>query len=135
MKRNERILFIATGFILLSIFFILLTIPFVLTDTSPGANPKSATIGFSLAIVIRLIIFAAYRRSIRNNRDSNINRRGEYIGLGILLLIFGLIILDGAFAFLPQEGMLVVSVFIFTSACFDFVAATMTIVLFFLKPQ
>ena len=135
MKRNDRVLFIAAGFLLLSIILIAFTIPPVLNDPSPDANPRSAAIGFSLAILIRLIIFAAYIKSIRDNRDSKVNRRGEYLGLGILLLIFGLIILDGAFAFLPNKEMRVVPVVIFISTFCDFVASISTIVLFFLKPQ
>ena len=135
MKRNERLLFIASRLILLSILLIVLTIPGILSDTSPNANPKSAAIGFALAVLIRLIIFAAYIKTIRNNRDSNVNRRGEYLGLGILLLIFGLIIVDGAVAFFSHEKLLYASVLIFTSAFCDVVASTISIVLFFLKPQ
>jgi hypothetical protein len=135
MKRNEKVLVIASRIILLSILLIALTIPGILTDSSPNANPKSAAIGFALAILIRLIIFAAYIKTIRNNRDSNVNRRGEYLGLGILLLIFGLIIVDGAVAFLSHEKLLYASVLIFTSAFCDFIASISTIVLFFLKPQ
>lgn len=135
MKRNEKILVIATGILLLSILLVLSTLPGVLTDTSPNANPRSAATGFSLAVLIRLVIFAAYLKIMRDNRNSDINRRGEYLGLGILLIIFGLVLMDGAVALLSHENMLYVSVLLFTSTCCDFAAALMTIVLYFLKPQ
>ncbi|RKD90171.1 hypothetical protein [Mangrovibacterium diazotrophicum] len=135
VQRNERILVISVGLVVLSILLMFPVIQGILKDTTPGANPTSATIGISLAIAIRLVFIAAYVKVIRANRRNSKNRKGEYIGIGILLIIFGLVYMDGAFAFLSHDNMLYVSVLMFTSIGCEFVAALMMITLFFLKPR
>ena len=135
LQRNERILFIAAGSLLLSIILMIAVIPGILNDTSPNANPKSAVTGILIAMLIHLIIFIAYIRIIRNNRRNSKNRKAEYIVIGVLLIFFGLIYMDGAFAFLNHKNIFYVSILMFTSTFCDFVASIMTIILFFLKPQ
>jgi len=135
VQRNERILVISVGLVVLSVLLMFPVIQGILKDTTPGANPTSATIGISLAIAIRLVFIAAYIKVIRANRRNSKNRKGEYIGLGILLIIFGLVYMDGAFAFLSHDNMLYVSVLMFASIGCEFVAALMMITLFFLKPR
>ena len=133
MQRNERVLIIAAGILLLSIILLIITIPGVLNDTSPNADPKSAAIGIYLAIAFRLLFFVGYLISIRKNRRNSTNRKGAYVGLGFLLILFGLFLLDGAFAFLQHQNMLHVSILMFSCTLCDFVASTITITLFFLK--
>ena len=133
MQRNERVLMIASGILLLSVILLIITIPGVLNDTSPNAKPKSAVIGISLAIVFRLLFFVGYIKLFRENRRNSTNRKGAYLGLGFLLILFALFLLDGAFAFLQHQNLLYVSILIFTCILCDFVASTITIILFFLK--
>lgn len=133
MQRNERVLFVAAGILLLSIILLIITIPGVLNDTSPNAEPKSAVIGISLAIVFRLLFFVGYIKCIRENRSNSTNRKGAYLGLGFLLILFALFLMDGAFAFLQHQNMLHVSILIFSCTLCDFVASAITIILFFLK--
>lgn len=135
MQRNERVLIIAAGILLLSIILLITTIPGVLNDTSPNAEPKTAVIGISLAIVFRLLFFAGYIKCIRENRRNSTNRKGAYLGLGFLLILFALFLLDGAFAFLQHQNLLYVSIVMFTCILCDFVASTITIILFLLKTE
>jgi hypothetical protein len=134
-QRNERILFIAAGILLLSIIFMIIIIPGILNDISPNANPNTAAIAILVAIIIHLIILILYIKFIRESKRSIKNRKGEYIGIGIVLILFGLIYMDGAIAFLSHQNMLYISSLMFTSTLCDFVASIMTIILFFLKPQ
>jgi hypothetical protein len=133
--RNEKILFYVSEFLLLSIILMITVMPMILNDSSPGADPKQAAIAILAAIIIHLLIFVVYVKFIRESRRSNKNRKGEYIGLGVLLIFFGLIYMDGAFAFLSHENMLLGSILMFISVLCNFAASTMTITLFFLKPQ
>jgi hypothetical protein len=135
LPREEKILFIAAGILSLSIVLRIAVIPGILNDTSPNASPKSAVTGILLAILIHLIIFIGYIKIIRDTRRSRNKRKGEYLAIGILLIFFGLIYMDGAFAFLSHENMLFVSILMFTSTLCDVVASIMTIILFILKPQ
>jgi len=134
-QRNERILLIAAAFLLLSMLLMGAIIPGVLHDPKPGANPTGAITGISLAIIIRLIIFLAYIRIIRQNRRTIRKKKGEYLAIGILLIIFGLIYLDGAFAFLTHEDIPYVSVLMFSSTFCDLVASSLTIIAFFKKQK
>lgn len=132
LQRDERILFIAAGILLLSIISMIVIIPGVLNDTKPRANPIGAVAGISIALIIRLVIFLGYVRIIRQNIRKE---KGEYLAIGIPLIVFGLIYLDGAFAFLSHDDMLYVSILMFTSTLCDLVAGILTIIAFFLKPQ
>ena len=134
-QRNERILVNAAAFLLLSIILMIVIIPGVLNDTTPRANPIGAVSGISIALIIRLVIFLGYVRIIRQNRRAIRKKKGEYLAIGILLIVFGLIYLDGAFAFLSHDDILYVSILMFTSTLCDLVAGILTIIAFFLKPQ
>lgn len=133
-KRNERILFIAAAFLLLSIIMMIIIIPGVLNDTTPRANPIGAVTGISIALIIRLVIFLCYVIIIRRNRRVIRKNKGVYQAIGILLIVFGLIYMDGAFAFLSHDDILYVSILMFTSTLCDLVAGIMTIIVSFLKP-
>ena len=108
-QRKERVLIIATGMLLLSIFLMIIVIPGVYTRTLPNENNLGAVIGISLAIISRLIIVIWYISIIKKiRRDGEIGKIG-YVIIGTLLIIFGLIYSDGAFAFLDNKNILYVS--------------------------
>ena len=110
-------------------------IPGILNDTYHNAYAKGAVLGVSLAIIIRLIIFSGYIKIIRDNRRSGKKSKGAYIAIGILLIVFGLIYMDGAFAFLDHKNILYVSILMFMSILCEFVASILTFVVLFLKPK
>lgn len=133
LQRNERILVIAAGMLLLSILLMIIIIPGVYTRSLPNANNPGAVIGITLAIIIRALIFMGYISIIKKiRRDSEIKKRG-YIVIGALLIIFGLIYSDGAFAFLNNKNIVYVSMLMFASVFCDLIASVLTFIVYFLK--
>jgi O-antigen ligase len=135
MQRNERILVVAAGLLLLSILLMLIIIPGVYTRSLPDENNSGAVIGISLAVIIRLLIFIWYFSILKKNRREGEKRKAGYIVIGILLIIFGTIYMDGAFAFLNNDNIFYVSMLMFGSILCDYVSAILAIILFILKPQ
>ena len=135
LHRNERILIIAAGMLLLSILLMIIVIPGVYTKTLPNENNLGAVIGISLAIIIRLLILIWYISIIKKIRRDGEKRKAGYIVIGILLIVFGLIYSDGAFAFLDNKNIIYVSYMMFTSVFFDIIASILTFIAIFLKSQ
>ena len=135
LQRDERILIIAAGMLLLSILLMIIVIPGVYTRTLPNENNLGAVIGISLAIIIRLLIIIWYISIIKKNRRDGEKRKTGYLVIGILLIIFGLIYSDGAFAFLDNKNILYVSYLMFTSVFCDLIASILTFIVIFLKSQ
>mgnify|MGYP001072956710 CR=1 FL=1 len=130
---KERILIIATGILLISILLMIIIIPGVYTKTLPNENNPGAVIGISLAIIIRLVIIIWYILTIKKIRNNGEKRKTGYIVIGILIIIFGLIYLDGAIAFLDNKNILYVSYLMFTSVFCDLIASIITFIALFLK--
>lgn len=135
VQKNDRILYVAAAFLLLSILLMIIIIPGVLHDTKPGASPERAVTGISLALMIRLLIFVAYLRIIWQNRRTTRKKKGEYAAIGMLLIFFGLIYMDGAFAFFDHKNIFYVSILMFGSTLCDLVAGILTLIAFFRKPK
>jgi hypothetical protein len=130
---HRRILITVAGMVLLSALLLIVILPGVIQDTSPGANPKIAVIAIFVIMILHLVILYGFLSAIRANKRGRPADKGLNIGLGILLLIFGLVIMDGAFAYL--DHLLFVSVLMFVSVFCDFVAALITFGTLFLKPK
>jgi hypothetical protein len=130
LPRNDRIIFIAAGILLLSIILMVVIILVVLNDTKPREVG-----GIKFFIIIHLFFFLVYVRIIWQNRRTIRKSKEEYVGIGILLIVLGLINLSGAFAFLTHDDILYVSILMFTSTLCDLVTGILTIIAFFLKPQ
>ena len=132
---KEKILIIAKGMLLLSILLMIIVIPGVYTKSLPNENNLGAVIGISLAIIIRLLIIFWYTSIIKSIRRDDKKRKTACIVIGILLIIFGLIYSDGAFAFLNNKNIIYVSYLMFTSVFFDIIASILTFISIFLKSQ
>ncbi len=132
---KEKILIIAKGMLLFSILLMIIVIPGVYTKSLPNENNPGAVIGISLAIIIRLLIIFWYTSIIKSIRRDGKNRKTACIVIGILLIIFGLIYSDGAFAFLNNKNILYVSYLMFTSVFFDIIASILTFISIFLKSR
>jgi hypothetical protein len=132
---KEKILIIAKGMLLLSILLMIIVIPGVYTKSLPNENNLGAVIGISLAIIIRLLIIFWYTSIIKSIRRDGKKRKTACIVIGILLIIFGLIYSDGAFAFLNNKNIIYVSYLMFTSVFFDIIASILTFISIFLKSQ
>lgn len=135
IQRKERILNISIGMLLVSIFFMIIVIPVVYTRTLPNEKNLGAAIGITLAIIFRLFIISWYLSIIKKNRLNGEKRKPGYILIGTLLIILGLIYLDGAIAFLDNKNILYVSYLMFTSAFCDSIASILTFIAIFLKSQ
>ena len=135
IQSKERSLIIATGMLLLSVLLMIIIIPGVYTKTLPNENNLGAIIGISLAIIIRIVIIIWYMLKIKKIRSDSEKRKTGYIVIGILLIIFGLIYSDGAFAFLDNKNILYVSYLMFTSVFCDLIASILTFIAIFLKSQ
>ncbi|PXY02576.1 hypothetical protein DF185_00335 [Marinifilum breve] len=57
--------------------------------------------------------------------------KGAYIALGLFLLVFGLIYIDGAFSFLDNKNIIYVSYLMFSSVICDLLASGLILVLAF----
>lgn len=134
LQRNEKLLYTATGLLVLSMLLILAVIPGIIYDSTPSANPQMAMVGMSLAMLIRLVILAGFIKVIREYKPGQSRRKGEYVGLAILLFIFALVYSDGAFAFLRHDEMLLVSGLMFASVGLELLAGLIMLILFVLKP-
>src|SRR5210317_1260022 len=97
-RGTARILFIAAGLLLLSMLLMIAVIPGILSETS-NAYRYTAVYAILAALIIRLLIFMGYIIVIRKNKRDSKQRRPGYLVIGILLILFGLIYMDGAFAF------------------------------------
>lgn len=130
-----RVLIIAAGMLLLSLLLMIIVIPGVYTETLPNKNNPGAVIAISLAIFIRVLLIFWYGVKIKNIRNNNEKRITGHIVSGILIIILGLIYLDGAFAFLDNRNILYVSYLMFASVFCDLIASLLTFIAIFLKSQ
>ena len=130
---QRRILITVAGLVLLSVILMIIIIPIVLQDTSAGAEPKGAAIGIGVLIMLHLTVLLGFLKAIRKNKRGRPAGKGLNIVLGILLVLFGLIYMDGAFAFF--DTILFVSILMFISVFCDFVAALITFAALIIKPK
>ena len=130
---QRKILITVAGLVLMSIVLMIITIPSILKDTSAGARPESAATGTVIMMILHMVVLFGFWKSIRANKRVRSADKGLNIGLGILLILFGLVIMDGAFAFF--DHIFYVSVLLFIIVSCDFVAAIITFAGLFLKPK
>lgn len=123
LRKNERISFIAAGILLLSIILMIIIIPGILNDVSHPNPELAVNKGIKPAIIIHLLIFISYVVIIGLNRRDGKKRKAGYIIIGILLILFGLIYVNGAIAFSNNENILYVSYLMFTSVLCDIIAS------------
>lgn len=135
LQRTELLLVIAAGALALSMLLMIAIMPGILNDPYPKANPSGALTGVSIALILRLLIFLGFLKFIRQSRQSSSKKKWGYLALGILLLILGIIYLDGAFAFLDNKDIPYVSVLMFAGTGCDAMAAVLIILAFFINPQ
>lgn len=135
VQRNEKILFVASRVLLLPIVLMVILILCIFIDILFPVTPaKAAVIVTSVIFIIHLIVFITYINFIHKNRRNSINRKGEYLGVGILLIFLGLLYMSSAFA-AYEVGNVFASIVMFISSICDFLASIITIILYYLKPQ
>ena len=97
--RFQRILHAGAGLVLLVPVLVIIVIPFIVLDKTPGATPGSAIFGIIVVTMPHLVILFAFRAMIAASKRGSRLRNIVYIASGIGLLVLGLMILDGAVAY------------------------------------
>ena len=98
---QRRFYRVVTGLLLLSILSLVVVLPGILLDKSPGAMPLQAASGAFLGLLIHLALLAylyGYRLS-KQNRPGN---KEISLGPALAFAFLGIIIMDGGFAFLED---------------------------------
>ncbi len=134
LMKTEQNSFIAFGIILLSIMLMIITIPLALNNTSKNINSESSSIGISIAVIIHIFILGIYFKLIRENKR-NKYRDGGYVAVAVLFIIFGLIYMDGAIAFVNSKETRLISILMFGSVLCDLAASVLMIIIYILKPK
>lgn len=133
-EKQRRTFSTITVLVLGSVISLVAAIPVLLQETLTGPLPWEATIATSIGLGVHLLLFIG---SLIGSRLAILNRRiNKEINLisAIALLIFGLIILDGAFAYL--DSLIFVSVCMFLCVGCDFAASVVSLTTYFaLRPN
>lgn len=125
----NRFLYVGAGLVIIvALVLAFLVIPSVIKDTSSQADPKTAVPGISFVIILHLIIAATLLRTILLNKRRGRIEKGLLIGLGVLLLLLSLMVLDGASAFKGHSDPIMqrVSFSMFICAGFNFIAGVLS---------
>ena len=119
---------------LVGVLSLIAVIPRLFQEVSPDGIPMAAPIATSVAMVIRLLIVIAVWFGIRvAKRNGRINREIN-LAAGVVLLLLGLVLMDGAFAYV--DSLLNVSIGMFVCVFCDLAAGAVSITTMFrLKPK
>ncbi len=121
---------IVSVLLLISVLALIAVIPKLIQETYPGGLPKAAAIATSVAMGVRLLILLAILYGIRlTKRKFKINKEINLV-TAIVLIFLGLIIMDGAFAYV--DSLLFVSIGMFLCAFCDLAAAIVSVTALFL---
>ena len=134
----HRMLYAGPGLIVAAALALaFMVIPAVRIDTYPGATPEMAIPVFWKIAVIHLLFAAALISIIRNLQGmSRALGITLLVFIGVLLLIMGLVMSDGASAYLHHgPDMQPVAIIMFICIGCDFMAAVMAFTAAFLQPK
>ena len=100
-KMQRRFYRVVTGLLLLSILSLVAVLPGILLDKTTGAMPFQAASGAFLGMLIHLALLAYLfgYRILKSNRPGN---KEISLGPALAFAFLGIIIMDGAFAFLDD---------------------------------
>lgn len=135
LQKHERLLLIAAGILLLSMLLMLIITPAIYTRSLPNMKNQGALIGMSLAVLIRIPLFAGYFSIIKRIRKYSDRRTGSYYVIGGLLIVFAFIYSDGAVAFMDNETIPNVSTIMFVNVILDVSAAVLTFIAAYFRPK
>jgi hypothetical protein len=138
IKKNilRRILYTGAGLVIMvALLLTLIVIPCIIFDKSPQAAPVGAVFGTLLTVMMHLPILYGFKEAIIVNKRNGHLKKIVFIGSGIGLLLVGLIIMDGAFAFMGHVNMHLASITMFICVGCDFLAAVIVFIAILLQPQ
>jgi uncharacterized membrane protein (DUF373 family) len=129
-EKQRRIFSINAVLLLVSYIGLVVAIPAILQDIYPGSNPKQAAIATTVSACLHLLVFIGFLIGIRQaKRKRRINKEIN-IAAAIVTGIFGLVMLDGAFASLGHA--LLTSIGFFTCVICDLASALVSIAALFI---
>lgn len=129
-EKQRQIFSINAVLMLLAVIALAVVIPKLLQESSTGSIPKAAVIATAVAAGIRLIILLLFLLGIRlSNQKRHINREVN-LAAGIVLLLLGLVLMDGAFAYV--DSIVLVSIGMFVCVFCDFAVVGISVAALFL---
>jgi len=119
---------------LVGILSLIAVIPRLYQEVSPDGIPMAAVIATSAAMGIRLLILIGILFGVRvTKRKGRVNREINIVA-AVALILLGLVLMDGAFAY--ADSLVFVSVGMFICVFCDFAAGAVSITAMFrLKPK
>jgi hypothetical protein len=130
-KARERLLYIATGLVILVILALIIrVIPHILNDTTPEATPEKAVPAFWVLISHTPDLLAVLIWKILVSRRGGRLRKIGLIIPGIILILMSMFMIDAAGAYLErQPDMFSVAIILFISAICDMISGIIAIML------
>lgn len=132
LEIQRKVLRIAAVLVLIPLILMLALIPGAILNPDPGANYIAIIIVMSVLGILHLLIRMGYLRNIRAIKQDRSADKGLNLGMGILLLMCCLFLLDGAAA--AYDHSLYGSILMFAAGIIDFVTALASIGIIFMKP-
>ena len=131
-----RILYTGAGIIILEAALLTVVIlPCVIINKSTETTTGNSAVWILVMVILHLLILYAFREAIivngRNGHLENI----VFIASGTLLLLFGLMLTNGALRFSRQMKMHLASISMFICVGCDFFAAVIAFTALFLQPR
>jgi peptidoglycan/LPS O-acetylase OafA/YrhL len=127
---QRKIFTVFAVLMLLSAVSLAVVIPRLFQEASTDSILKAGAIATSVAMGLRLLILLAFLYGIRlTKRRRHINKEIN-LAAGIVLLILGFIVMDGAFSYLDK--LLFVSIGMFVCAFCDFAVTVISVAALFL---
>lgn len=109
-------------------------IPRLFQEASIDSILKAGAIATTVAMGLRLLLLLAFLYGIRLSKRRRPVNKEINLAAGIVLLILGFMVMDGAFAYL--DNLLFVSIGMFVCAFCDFAVVLISVAaLFLLKPK
>lgn len=121
------IYFSAGLIIIVVLLLVAVVIPFVATDMKPSATPEKAIPAILVSAIFHLLVIAALLWTIRSHKRKDRINKELLVASGIIPIILGLILMDGAFAYLDHPGMLVASIAMFLCVGLDILGGSMAL--------
>jgi len=129
----RRILYAGAGLVILvAVLLTLLVLPSVILNKSLNATP---VFGILVVVILHLLVLYAFREAIIVNKRNGHLENIVFIVSGTGLLLLGLAVMDGAFAYLGTIHMYLASISMFICVGCDFCAAVIAFAALFLQPK
>lgn len=138
IKENilRRVLYTGAGLVILvAVLLTFIVIPCVFLDNSAEEKPVAPVIGILLVVILHLLFLLIFRDAIIVNKRNDRLKNLVFIVAGIGLLLLGLVVMDGAFAFIGNIHMYLASISMFICVGCDFFAAVIAFTALFLQPK